>query len=144
MGYPECEVVKLTRVSLHFLTKFFYLTLVFFIKCFFWKFDFFSSIFLWVFFFNFIIFVWNNFPLSFVMFLLFFLFGYYDEWLVKLTRVSLSVFWRYVFLLNFVFFARYFFWIFFIMGCKFIKLDRVDSDVLLHRYIFWFFFYFWY
>jgi hypothetical protein len=50
-------------------------------------------------------FAWNNLPLSFVIFLLFFLFGYYDRWLVKLTRVGSNFFFFEVVLLNFVFFC---------------------------------------
>jgi hypothetical protein len=85
--------VKLTRVNLHFLIKFFYLTSVFFVKCFFWKFDFFfRRFFLWVFPFQFHRFAWNNYSLSFVIFLPFFLFGYYDDELIKLTQVNSSFF----------------------------------------------------
>ena len=44
------------------------------------------------FFFQFHHFAWNNLPLSFVIFSLFFLFGYYNRWSVKLTRVISSIF----------------------------------------------------
>jgi len=61
------------------------------------------------FFFQFHRFTWNNLPLSFVIFSVFFLFGYYDGGLVKLTWVSSRFFWSFFF--NFVLFARCFFWI---------------------------------
>jgi hypothetical protein len=63
------------------------------------------------FFFQFHRFALNNLPLIFVIFSLFFLFGYYDGGLVKLTPASSGFF------LSCFFFARYFFWIsfFFIM-----------------------------
>jgi hypothetical protein len=40
LGYPKCELAKLTWVNLHFLTYFLYLNLVFFVRSFFWKFFF--------------------------------------------------------------------------------------------------------
>jgi hypothetical protein len=55
MGYPECEVVKLTRVSLHFLTKFFLFNCGIFYWVLLLEVCFFFLIFLWVLFFNFIV-----------------------------------------------------------------------------------------
>jgi hypothetical protein len=50
MGYPECRVVKLTQVSLHFLTKFFLFNFgIFLLSASFEGLNFVSLIFLWVF-----------------------------------------------------------------------------------------------
>jgi len=62
---------------------------------------FFSLIF-YDFFFNFF-FTWNNLSLGFAIFSLFFLFGYYDSWLVKLTLVSSGFCFLGFFALNFFF-----------------------------------------
>ena len=75
-----------------------------------------------------------------LFFSLFFLFGYSDSGLVKLTQVSSSFF--FVFLLNFYFFARSIFWNSFlsrshITGCGFVKLAQVDSGFLIQHYNFW-------
>ena len=111
LGYLVCELIKLTRVNLHFLTQyFFYLTSIFLTRFFFWKsfffisisccnwqvsrvnpswIDFFSSFFYDFIFFQFYHFVLNYFPLNFIIFLLIFLFRYLESELVKLTWVNM-------------------------------------------------------
>ena len=132
MSYSECEVVKLTRVILQFLTK-----------CFFWKSNFFPW-FVYKFFFQFHHFAWNNLPLSFVIFSVFFLFGYYDGGLAKLTQISSGSFLKFFFCWTLFCLLGASFDFFFIpisyYGCEFIKLGRVDLGLLLRHSIFRFFF----
>jgi hypothetical protein len=117
-GYPKCELVKLTRVSLHFLTQFFLFNLVFFTRSFFFKSIFFILIscrkwradrvnlsglgFFFLifddFFFHFHHFALYCLSLSFVIFLLLLLFCYFESGLVKLTRISLHFLSQYFFI----------------------------------------------
>jgi hypothetical protein len=83
---------------------------------------FFSSIFLW-FFFQFHHFAINYWPLSFVVFLLFFMFGYSESGLIKLTRVGFGFFWCFFFNWTLVFFARSSFW------CSFFYPDLISRVV---------------
>ena len=80
----------------------------------------------------------NYFPLSFVIFKLFFLFGYSNSRLVKWTRVGSKFFFLYwtLFFLTMSFFWNSFLSRFHITGCEFIKLSQVDSSFFIQYYIY--------
>jgi hypothetical protein len=75
------------------------------------------------FFFQFHHFAINYWPLSFVVFLLFFMFGYSESGLIKLTRVGFGFFWCFFFNWTLVFFARSSFW------CSFFYPDLISRVV---------------